>query len=284
MRAEIEILHSGLLSTIQDQGRFGYRKFGVPVSGAMDKYAAQLANVILQNSPDCAVIEITQMGPKLKFSGKAQIVVTGANLSPKINSREIQNNIVFFIEAGDILSFGTRTSGCRSYIGIAGGINCDVVLGSKSWYQGITVNSTLIKGMNLNFTSSSSKPLKTFSSVKPNLGYLNQFEILVKPGPEFDKLIPGLQKQLFNRDLFVSKNNNRMALQLEGFDENAVKPIITGPVIPGTVQLTPGGNLIVLGCDGQTTGGYPRVLQVTKKGMDTLSQKVLGNIVNFKME
>jgi biotin-dependent carboxylase-like uncharacterized protein len=283
MKAEIEVLHPGLFSTIQDKGRFGSMKFGVPLSGSMDSYSAKMANLILQNSPGCAVLEITQMGPKLKFSEPVQIVITGADLSPMINNKEIRNYIVYTIKLNDILSFGRRKTGCRSYLGISGGFQSEVVLGSKSWYDGVTEFSNLAKGMKLGYLSSTSRCSPTNSALKPSIKYISQTEVPVFPGPEYEKLPEVLQCQLNKRVFSISKNNNRMAVQLEELFLNSLNPIVTGPVVPGTVQLTPGGKLIVLMRDCQTTGGYPRVLQLSEKALDILSQKIVGDKISLQV-
>lgn len=283
MKAEIEVLHPGLFSTIQDQGRFGSMKFGVPLSGAMDRYSSKMANLILQNSPDRAVLEITQMGPKLKFSEPAEIVITGADLSPMINNKEIRNYFVFAIKPEDVLSFGRRKTGCRSYLGISGGFQPEDVLGSRSWYEGVTEFSKLAKGMNLSYLSSASRGLATNAALRPLIKYISQTEVSVYPGPEYEKLSKTLQNQISQRVFSISKNNNRMAVQLEELFPNSLDPIVTGPVVPGTVQLTPGGKLIVLMRDCQTTGGYPRILQLAENGQNTLSQKIQGDKIKFKL-
>ncbi len=96
-------------------------KYGVPLSGVMDRYAARMANLILRNNANDAVLEITMMGPKLKFSKSTKIAITGAHLSAKINDEEIENNTIIEISVGDILSFGRRIFGCRAYLSISGG-------------------------------------------------------------------------------------------------------------------------------------------------------------------
>ncbi|UJH91233.1 hypothetical protein LZ575_22050 [Antarcticibacterium sp. 1MA-6-2] len=105
---EIEVLQPGLFSTIQDLGRFGSMAYGVPMSGAMDKYAATMANLLLQNSADAAFLEITLSGPKLQFRGSAEIVLTGGDLSPMLNTKPLLNNHVYLVQQGDILSFAGR--------------------------------------------------------------------------------------------------------------------------------------------------------------------------------
>lgn len=283
MKSELEVVQPGLFSSIQDVGRFGFLKYGVPHSGAMDKYASQLANVILQNSPDCAVIEITQWGPTLKFHQSAKIVITGAHLSPKINNHPVKNVVVHQMSCGDVLSFGKKQTGCRAYISVKGGFKTGEVLNSYSWYEGLTPQYKMAKGDVLFFEKDSSTAVKTFSAVKYSAEYISKKEILVYPGPEF-YLLPVERKRALEDTAFtIDLSNNRMALQLVELFENQMKPILTGPVVPGTVQLTPSGKLIILMRDCQTTGGYPRVLQVSEKGLDILAQKIAGDKISFNL-
>lgn len=283
MKAGIEVLQPGLFSTIQDTGRFGFSKFGVPRSGAMDSYAATMANLLLNNSPGAAVLEITQMGPKLKFPAPVKIVVTGANLSSRLNNTEIVNEKVLPVAAGDILSFGKRIKGGRSYLGISGGFQTEVVLQSRSWYKDITTYFRLEKGMTLEYHPETEKDVATASSVKIRSAYLSSSGLDVSPGPEFNKLSEEEKRMIFDTKFHVGRNSNRMGIQLQEKIENDLQPIITGPVVPGTVQFTPGGRLIILMRDCQTTGGYPRILQLNENSLNILGQKVEGEIVRFIM-
>jgi len=281
MRAEIEVLQPGLFSTIQDIGRKGFLKYGVPMSGVMDLYAAKMANLILRNPTDSAILEITQMGPKLRFSDPVKISICGALLSPKINNFPIENNRVYKIETGDELSFGKRQLGCRAYLAISGGFKTEKVLKSRSWYEGVTDNFNLNKTLKLSYESTNESKIETNASIKFTSEYLMTSEIEVFPGPEFDLLTESEQEILRSRNFSIDKNNNRMAIQLQENMENTLKPIITGPVLPGTVQLTPSGKLIVLMRDCQTTGGYPRVMQLSETGMNKVAQKIIGEGVSF---
>jgi len=281
MKAEIEVLEPGLFSTIQDPGRNGFLKYGVPMSGVMDLYAANMANLILRNKPDSAVLEITQMGPKLKFSHPAKIAICGASLSPKINNYQIENNKVYKIEAGDELSFGKRLLGCRAYLAISGGLKTERILKSRSWFEGITDNFKLVKNIKLSYESTNESKIETNASIKFTSEYLVSKEIKVFPGPEFYLLSDKQQERLRSRNFSIDKNNNRMAIQLQEVMENTLKPIITGPVLPGTVQLTPSGKLIVLMRDCQTTGGYPRVMHLSETGMNRIAQKIIGDSISF---
>lgn len=283
MMAEIEVIQPGLFSTIQDSGRFGFRNFGVPVSGPMDAYSSRLGNLILDNKPGSPVLEITLLGPMLKFNAPARIVITGAHMAAMINTREIKNNRICNVFAGDILIFGKRVKGARAYIAIQGGFICDQVLGSYSWYEGLTTHFRLEEGMKLKFDSGKSpKPMST-SAVSCRDDYLFTSRVPVYPGPEFHKLAPSLQKQLCNIVFSVDPASNRMAVQVKENLKNNLEPIITGPVIPGTVQWTPSGKLIVLMKDCQTSGGYPRVLQVSEDGINILAQKGPGDSFEFEL-
>lgn len=284
MMAEIDVLQPGLFSTIQDMGRPGFGKFGVPVSGAMDLYAANLANVILHNSPNDALLEITQLGPKLRFPHPIGLAITGGDLSPLLNGKAIENNRQHLIQEDDILSFAGRRTGCRSYIAISGGFKTEKQLGSRSWYEGITGSVRLRKGMQLKYEPLQFTTSRTFSAIRVQDSYIDDREIFCFPGPEYELLKKHEQEELLNKEFAVSNKNNRMAIQLEENFPNSLQPIITGPVIPGTVQLTAGGNIIVLMRDCQTTGGYPRILQLTEAGVNSLAQKIAGESVKFNLQ
>lgn len=284
MEAEIEVLQQGLFSSIQDEGRFNFMKYGVPMSGPMDRRAAKIANLVLNNPSNAAVMEITQTGPVLKFSDCTQIAVSGADLSAGINGQSILNNRAFKVEPGDILEFGKRKTGCRSYLAIAGGFQTESFLNSKSWYEGITTPYKLEKGFKLRYNSLQESSLETNSALKIDWQYLKQQEISVYPGLEFYLLSGQQQEALTSTSFSIDRNNNRMAIQLQELVGNQLKPLLTGPVLPGTVQLAPSGKLIILMRDCQTTGGYPRVLQVSEEGQDVLAQKVIGDKISFKMQ
>lgn len=282
MMSEIRVLHPGLFTSIQDHGRFGYRQYGVPEGGSMDSAAAALANLLLQQDPNAAVMEITQQGPKLEFHGPAQIVITGGELSPQIDGISIKNNKVYYIEAGQILSFGKRNIGYRAYLGIGKGFQTEVVLGSRSWYTEITPYSRFEAGMKLPFLAAKEKRDENFSAVRSGENITSEL-VEAFPGPEY-QLLSDSEKNMLQESLFsVGRNSSRMGIQLEEILNNELQPIITAPVIPGTVQLTPSGKIIALMKDAQTTGGYPRILQLTEAGIGVLAQKVPGEKVMFRL-
>lgn len=284
MKAEVEVLSPGLYSSIQDMGRTGYMKYGVPLSGGMDSYSVKLANLYLRNSIDAAVLEITLSGPVLRFSHPTEIIVTGADLSPQLNDQEILNFHKYQVAAGDTLSFGKRKTGCRACLAVAGGFQTPEVLGSRSWYEGISEAFRLQKGMKLPYEEREVVAETTHTSLKEEEEHLSSNSVEVLPGPEFHLLTEEQRTNLLFQTFSLDHNNNRMAIQLQEPLENELEPIITGPVVPGTVQLTPSGKLIVLMRDCQTTGGYPRVLQLSEKGINTIAQKITGEGIAFHLQ
>lgn len=278
----INVLHPGFYSTIQDFGRIGFQQFGVPISGVMDCKAASLANALLGNNGNEALIEMTMTGAKLQFKIATCIVITGADMSPKLNNKGVALNKIININANDILAFGKLNNGFRCYLAVLGGFNTEVVMRSKSMYQNITKQVKLQKNDELLINESSRIINTKNASVKIDTSYLKSENIEAFKGPEFDKLSVWQQNVLFLKPFTISKNNNRMAYQLEDMFSNNLKSIMTSAVLPGTVQLTPSGKLIILMRDCQTTGGYPRVLQLNESAINTLSQKFTNQSVCFR--
>jgi len=265
----IKIIKPGLYSTVQDKGRKGQQSYGIPYSGSMDSFSSDLANKILNNSGNSAVLEITMVGPVLEFVYETVICITGANLSPLLNNKIVKMNNPIFIKANDILSFGVLKSGLRSYIAILGGFKTEKILGSRSMFKNLTKAVKLDKNDVLNFNKDI-----IFKSSKINLHKISNIdnEIKAYKGPEFDMLDSNQKDFILSNKFMISNNYNRMAIQLTDLLSNTLDPIITSIVMPGTVQLTPAGNMIILMKDCQTTGGYPRILQVEEKSINSLAQ------------
>ncbi|MFK7833789.1 MAG: biotin-dependent carboxyltransferase family protein [Winogradskyella sp.] len=273
----IKVLKAGFYSTIQDQGRFGHRHYGVPVSGVMDVYAGEFANALLGNSKEDAVLEMTMVGAELQFTTLTIIAITGANMQPELNGKSIDLFKSIKVKPNDILSFKSASNGFRTYMAVKGGFLTEMVLGSRSMAKGISKKIRLVKNDELEFENTTDITSKNHAKLIPNASYLNETVLEVTVGPEFDKLSIAQQNMLFTEAFQVSKNNNRMAYQLLPLLQNTLEPILTVPVLPGTVQLTPSGQLIVLMRDAQTTGGYPRILQLTERSLNILSQKTTAN-------
>lgn len=279
----IKFLEPGFYSTIQDLGRFGFQDYGVPYSGVMDRYAATLANLILGNDANNAVIEMTMTGAKLQFTCATRICVTGADMSPALNNMSFQINKSIEINENDVLSFGKLKQGFRCYLAVSEGFLTEAVMGSRSMYKGVTDAYLLSKNDTLKINTNNSFTNNNNALIKVKIDYIVTHIIEVYKGPEYD-LLSSHQQEILAKTMFsISKDANRMAYQLTEVLENNLHPIITSAVLPGTVQLTPSGKLIVLMRDCQTTGGYPRVLQLKASSINTLAQKFTGDKITFKL-
>lgn len=279
----IKVVASGLYSSLQDLGRFGYRDCGVPVSGAMDLQSAAVANALVGNDPGATVLEFMAAGPVLEFYEATVIAISGAIFSPKIDGIKKGMNTPIVIDKGSTLSFGSPSNGVRAYMAIKGGFTAESMLGSSSYFKGVTGQAQLRKNDTLQFyqgseTSSAANHLTAESDFS-----FDSNEIEVFKGPEFELLSQTIQNKLKNTVFTIGPQSNRMAYWLNHSEAIAAKDIITAPVQPGTVQITPVGNVIVLMRDAQTTGGYARIFQLTKNAINRLAQKRAGEIVSFKI-
>ncbi|MBX2827093.1 MAG: biotin-dependent carboxyltransferase family protein [Flavobacteriaceae bacterium] len=269
----IKVLTSGLHTSIQDLGRFGFRKYGVPVSGAMDLFSAELANRLVGNPAHEAVMEITLQGPILQFDCHARVALTGADLSPTVNNKAVSMNKDFMVKSGSILRFGAPNYGARCYLAIAGGIDSEEHLGSASFCHGISPKSQLVKGDAIRLRSQNPLDAISHASVKIEPEHFTSSLLKVYPGPEYHLLSKEHQKRWESLSFQVDPNSNRMAYLLRTEEPLFAPEILSAPVQPGTVQLTPSGKFVVLMRDAQTTGGYARILQLSDKAMNQLAQK-----------
>lgn len=305
---QIEVLKSGIYSSIQDAGRFGHAALGVPQSGAMDQESYRLANELLENKENCAALEITFGGAALKFQSDTIIAITGADYSPAINQVQVAMNKPIAVNSGDVLIFGKRNWGVRTYISVLGGVQSPKIMGSRSQYQTITPEFTLTKGTLIPIPIIDNKDrsilnphgseinkddgikVMDWSRYNPNaISFISSqkavkidqpLELEVLIGPEYHRL----EEQEKNRlqGTFTLGRNDRMGYLVQEKVSNELQPIHTLAALPGTVQLTPGGQIIILMNDGQTTGGYPRIFQLTDKAKALLSQCAQGQKIKFK--
>lgn len=277
----LKLLKSGFYTSVQDRGRYGYRDKGVPISGAMDNRALEKANGLLENNSDDAVLEITMTGPTIEFEENTYIVLAGASMSATLNNQPISNYKVYEVTIGDILSYGRLEHGFRSYLAIKGGFTTEKVLGSRSYSKAITRNTHLKDRSILSYDPCAEFKPK-ISELKID-SYFDEVVLEAAKGPEFQMLENQQLEKIFGSDFSVAKENNRMAYQLNETIVGHQRSMLTSATLPGTVQLTPAGKLIILMKDGQTTGGYPRILQLTDKSISILGQKRFGDTVSFKL-
>lgn len=279
----IKVLKAGFYSTIQDKGRVGFAKFGVPISGVMDRYSADLANHMLNNSLDSSLLEITFGGCSFEFFEKTIICISGADFNPSINGIKIPLNSRIFINKNDVLSFGKRIYGSYCYVAVKGGFLTEVKLKSRSFFQNITKNSFIKKGDEIHFQKLIDNFTTSNTSVKIKKSHFNETHIQCYKGPEFDLLTKNQQDFLVEQTFTISKDHNRSGFRLEEILENNLQQILTSAVFPGTVQLTPSGKLIVLMRDCQVTGGYPRILQLSENSINQLAQKTTNDTFKFRL-
>lgn len=279
---EVTILKPGVCTTVQDLGRFGFRDKGVPCAGPMDKNSFLLANLLLGNEDNCAVLEWGLLPPVLQFSMSTYVSVTGCEVELFLNDQKLKFHNVIPVGRGDILRLNKCRNAIYGYVGILHGFLTDSVLGSRSYFNGITTKVRVQKNDTLPYKRDVSNVYNPVQFSHTNNVDIDQF-IEVYKGPEFDRLSKENQNKIFDNNFVISDLINRMAIQLQTRLENELSPIVSGPVLPGTVQLTSSGLLMILMKDCQTTGGYPRILQLTEKAIDKISQIPPRKEIRFRL-
>ena len=286
----IKIISSGLQTTIQDLGRVGWRHMGVPESGGADKISLKLANFILGKPFNSSVLECTLTGPSLKFSSPYSVTITGADMNPKINNKEVEMIKVIKVEPNDILSMDNCSKGCRSYIAFSEDILSEDFLGSASTYLSAKLGG--IEGLPLREGSViNTKPCKlettsiTEIDFELGIGFENEWNMRVIKGPEYDLIKKTSREIIFSSIFTVSNDSNRMGNRLIGVevDISNNNQMVSCPMVPGTIQCPENGLPIILGCDSQTLGGYPRILQVAATDLHLIGQLRPNDKVSFEM-
>ena len=286
----IEIISSGLQTTVQDLGRAGWRHMGVPESGGADKFSLKLANFILGKPFNSSVLECTLTGPTLKFSSPYSVTVTGADMNPKVNNKEVEMNQVIEVKSNDVLSMDNCSKGCRSYIAFSEDILSDNFLGSASTYLPAKLGG--IEGLPLKEGSViNTKPCKSKTNslreIDFKLGKLfeNEWTIRVIKGPEYDVIKKSSREITFSSIFTVSNDSNRIGNRLMGIKVDVLNnnQMVSCPMAPGTIQCPENGLPIILGCDSQTLGGYPRILQIVASDLHLIGQLRPNDTVSFEM-
>ena len=286
----IKVIKGGMLTTVQDLGRTGYRKDGIIVSGAMDSLALEIGNLLLGNEPGEAGLECTLLGPKLLFQTDHLIAITGGNLSPMIDGQPVKMWSPLFIPKGAVLSFGAAVKGCRSYLTVFGGFDLPKVLGSYATYLKAGFGGykgRALKSEDELFFKKKYKPTGAAFNWSADLKLypdLDDHQIRVMKGPEYELFNDKSKEDLFKGSYLITKEADRMGYRLEGSPLATIEPLemLSSAVSFGTVQVTPNGSAILLMADHQTTGGYPRVLQVIVVDLTKLSQMKSGQQIRFK--
>ena len=284
----LQFLKPGILTTIQDLGRTGYRSLGINPSGVMDRTAARLINTLLENCENETVLEMHFPACEFKFDTECSFAIGGADFSPRLNEDPIRNWSAINAVAGDILNFRERKTGMRAYLSVAGGFDIPSWLGSKSTnltaVAGGLTGRKLAAGDRIHFSAPRTvKPRTLGPSLIPKYGHFPTVRVV--PGGEFDLLTAICERNFLGGSFAVTNDSNRMGFRLHGeplylLDE---KEMVSAAVTFGTIQLLPDGQLIVLMADHQTSGGYPRIANVITADLPLLAQLGPGDRVGFQL-
>ncbi|MEE6450770.1 hypothetical protein RAH41_09375 [Gottfriedia acidiceleris] len=282
MKEFFEVLQRGVSISIQDKGRNGFRHLGIPVSGAMDKLAYQIGNLLIGNKLNVASIEIAIGGTVLKALNQFSIVITGGNLKTKINGKLVEMNKIIDIAKGEILTFDGGNTGVYSYISIPGGIKSESHFESQSSYEPASLGLIPKKGTIIYGSSTSYKPVKNGLKHEYIPTFPKHQLVHFIKSSHFEK-IPHHITQILSEPLTIG-TFNRMGMYLRSknanlkqFDSN----ILSEGTTFGTIQVLPTGQPIILLADSQTTGGYATLGTIIYSDLWKLVQMQQGNTIQL---
>jgi KipI family sensor histidine kinase inhibitor len=278
----VEVLDGGWLTTVQDRGRAGYRRFGVAGAGVLDPDAADAANAAVGNTGDAAVLECTGGGPALRFLVAARFAIAGADLGATLERADLGQWRVplatsVFARTGNVLRFGERARGCRAYLALGGGVDVARRLGSRS--------TDLTAG----FGGYEGRPLRAGDRL--SLGWLagvpgttplteppDDVTVRVVLGPQDDHFAADQIERFLATEWLVGPDSDRSGCRLTGpaLAHAGPSEIASEGMVPGSVQVPPDGRPIVMLADGPTTGGYPKIATVVSSDVARMAQLVPG--------
>jgi antagonist of KipI len=297
----IRVIKPGAYTSIQDTGRYGYQRYGVPVSGSMDRYAGAVANILCGNTWDSAVLEINFHGTKLFFDEDHLIAFTGGGSRACTENGELLPiNRTIFVPQFSVIDTCYHAAASRLYMAIDGGVNVSKVMNSRSSYLPAGVDNQLKDKDIFKTLRSSEWAVKVMDQLRCRkinaakwgpadsmIAYDNKV-IRAMRGPEWDRFNMESQTVFFNSEYGISRTSDRMGYRLD-MDQYASplglaepRDMISTAVTKGTVQVVPQGSPLVLMSDAQTTGGYPRIAQVIAADLPLLAQKKPGDNIIFQ--
>ncbi len=288
----ILIKKPGMLTTIQDLGRVGFRQLGINPGGVMDRTAARLINILLGNDENEAVVEMHFPAAEIVFEKNAVFAIGGADFSAELDGEPVANWQPYFAEKGCTLRFSKKISGTRAYLAVNGGFKIKEWLGSTSTNLAAKTGGkdgrSLAAGDQIAFkTLIKSRPQIRRCHISSSLiPYYRPFPtVRIITGAEFPRLTSSSQGLLFVHDFVVSPNSNRMGFRLKGSPLEMTQPLemLSSAASFGTIQLLPDGQLIVLMADHQTSGGYPRIGHVITRDLPLIAQLGPGDKVAFHL-
>ncbi len=286
----VNVMTAGIATTIQDLGRPGYYHLGIPMGGAMDRFAMRAANMLVGNAEDAAGLEAVFVGPTLEFTEDAVVAVTGAELPPKVDDEPRETWTAFDVKKGQVLSFGFLKGGARACIAISGGIDTPPALGSRSTYaigalggvegRGIQPGDSLPLGQSGNKAKAGATVAE---KLRRHPG--NPAELRVLPGLYWHRITEAAQAGFFDDTWKVANEADRMGYRFQGgralqfvereqpFGAGADPSNITDACYPyGSIQVPSGAEPIVLHRDAVSGGGYFMIGTVISADMDLIGQ------------
>ncbi len=288
------IQRGGPLTTVQDKGRLGYQNLGFSASGAMDRRALRLANLLLDNEENAAVLEVTMVGPKFTFESPNCFVLTGADLKANLNGQVLETNRVYAAGAGDVVDFPQSfpSRGARAYIGFAGGLDLPPLMGSRSTYLKGKMGGLEGRGLKAG-------DRLEFLAPRPQLPNLEkrrlpedfeavyggrQVKIRVILGPQEDSFTPEGLELFLNQPYRVTPNSDRMGSRLDGpvIPHKGRADIISDGIAFGAIQVPSEGKPIILLADRQSTGGYTKIANVITVDLPKVAQRMVGDEIRFE--
>jgi len=283
----LRVIRPGMLTTIQDAGRWGYQSRGVPVAGPMDAVSFRLANALVGNGRDAAALEITLLGPELEFEDERVIAIAGAEFDVALDGKPVPLHAPFVVSSGSHLRFGARQRGARAYLAIAGGIATEPILGSRATHvisaMGGIEGRPLRAGDDLPL-GASTHARGTAHASAPIVPLPDRSAcIRVMPGPQVEYFAADALAVLQSSPYRIGQQSDRMGFRLEGprLTHARGADVISDATPLGVLQVPASGQPILLMADRQTTGGYPKIATVISADMPIAGQLGPGDAISF---
>ena len=288
----LEVVSPGLLTTVQDLGRFGYQRYGIPVCGALDSVSLRIANILVGNLDHLAGLEVTAIGPALRFASDTTIAVVGADLEPTLDGIPIPAWESVNAAAGSELRFGTPRDGLRAYLAVAGGIDVPLVMNSRSTdikgefggYRGRALMPGDILSAGYTPHSAGYTPNALPPEISRQPTHEQHFTLRVVLGPQDDAFTKAGISTLLNSEYTVSNDADRTGCRLEGptIEHVTGADIVSDGTALGSVQVPGSGTPIILLADRGTTGGYTKIATVVSTDIGLLAQAMPGAKIRFE--
>lgn len=284
----IMIRKPGMLTSVQDCGRFGHQKDGLSPAGAMDLHSMRLANLLVDNDVNEAVLETTWFGPELIFEEDNYFAVTGAPVDIRLNGSRMPMGALLFARKGDILVLGTSKSGCRSYIAFAGGLDVPVLEGSKSTLLrngiGGFEGRKLVTGDRIGFAAPKTRIDHGEVRYLPQTIESREITLRVIEGPQEDRFTESGKRAFYESVYEVTPECDRMGYRLTGekIEHKTDGNIISDGIALGAVQVPTAGQPIIMLSERQSMGGYTKIANVISVDLPKIGQAIPGTKIHFK--